>query len=163
MRNTEKALKWIVKILRKHNAPFQISGGFAAKLYGSKRDLADIDIEVSQKHFKQIVPEIKPYIFFGPDWFHDKNWTLFYAKLKYEDQKIDFCEGETLKIIDDKTGKVVIDGIDFSECEMKEAFGIKIPVMPKEKLIAYKKVLDRDVDRADVVAMESSNANKNLI
>lgn len=51
---------------------------------------------------------------------------------------------------------MVIDGIDFSECEMKEAFGIKVPVMPKGKLIAYKKVLDRDVDRVDIAAMETT-------
>ena len=45
MKDTAGALFWIVKILKKHKIPFHISGGFAAKLYGVKRDLADIDID----------------------------------------------------------------------------------------------------------------------
>ena len=34
---TIDALKWIVGILNKHNIPYRIGGGFAAKMYGSSR------------------------------------------------------------------------------------------------------------------------------
>lgn len=41
MRNTKRALLWIVKILKSHHVPFLISGGFVAKIYGSDRPLFD--------------------------------------------------------------------------------------------------------------------------
>ena len=51
MRNTKKALTWIVRVLRKYKVSFQISGGFAARAYGATRELADIDIYIPNKAF----------------------------------------------------------------------------------------------------------------
>lgn len=150
MKKAKEALQWILGILEKHNSLYEISGGLAAITYGSKRELADIDIDIPSDKFREVVEEVKPYIFQGPDWYHDKNWDLFYAKLEYAGQKIDICDGDSFKIVDDKTGEIVIDGIDFSELETREVFGIKVFVMPKEKLIRYKSVLGRDVDKLDI-------------
>ena len=52
VRNTEEAFKWIVGLLRKHTIPYQIAGGFAARLYGSTRELADIDIGIPEDFIK---------------------------------------------------------------------------------------------------------------
>ncbi len=38
------ALRWIVEIFNRHNIPYRIGGGFAAKVYGSTRPLKDFDI-----------------------------------------------------------------------------------------------------------------------
>ena len=45
-RHTKEAFEWIISILRNHKIPFEIIGGFAARLYGSRRMLADIDIDI---------------------------------------------------------------------------------------------------------------------
>lgn len=150
MAETEKALRWILGVLEKHKSRYLITGGFAARLYGSKRGLADIDIEVPHDKFPNIIADVRPYIFLGPERFQDKNWDLVYAKLEYAGQKIDICDGDSLKIIDDKTGRIVINGLDFSAPATKVVFGIRVSVIPKEILIRYKSVLDRDVDRADI-------------
>ena len=36
-----------------------------------------------------------------------------------------------------------------------KVFGVEVPVIAKDALIAYKRRLDRDVDRMDVAAMEA--------
>ena len=38
-KNTEEAFKWVVNILMQNKIPFQISGGFSARLYGSGREI----------------------------------------------------------------------------------------------------------------------------
>src|SRR3989338_11339919 len=49
MKNTQEALIWIIGVLKRHSIPFRISGGFAAKIYGSTRELADIDIGMDKQ------------------------------------------------------------------------------------------------------------------
>jgi len=153
-RETKKALNWILSILKKYDSTYQITGGLAAIAHGAKRELVDIDIEVPHSTFQHIISEVRPYIFWGPARYQDKNWDLFYAKLEYAGQKIDICDGDSLKIVDDK-GKYILNGIDFSESETKEVFGVEVSVMPKEKLIRYKSVLGRDVDKRDIEELES--------
>ncbi|MDP3696632.1 MAG: hypothetical protein Q8R55_01210, partial [Candidatus Taylorbacteria bacterium] len=89
MRHTEVALKWIVDILRDLKIPFEIDGGLAAEAYGSKRELADIDINVLQEDFYKIVPQVKEYLKFGPGWYKDEHWRLYMITIKYAGQNID--------------------------------------------------------------------------
>lgn len=152
-KKTEKALRWIFDILAKHKSSYLITGGFAARLYGATRKLADIDLEIPHENFEEIIKEIRPYIFWGPERYQDKNWDLMYAKLEYEGQKMDICDGDSLKIIDDKTKEVVLDGIDFSKRVQKEVFGMRVDVIPMEALIRYKSALRRDVDKMDIEQM----------
>ena len=154
MEKTEKALRWILGILEKHKVTYQISGGFAAKLHGATRELADIDIEVPHEVFSKIMDEVKPFIFWGPTRFQDENWDLVYAKIEYGGQKVDITDGGSLKIIDGKTKEVVLRKIDFSDFIEKEIFGMRVKVIPKEKLIRYKSVLGRDVDKLDIEQMK---------
>jgi len=69
---SKKAFKWIITVLRKNKIPFRITGGFAAKIYGSQRELADIDIEIPDSYFDKILPEVKKYIIFGPAKYKDR-------------------------------------------------------------------------------------------
>lgn len=57
----EHALRWIVDVLRKHDIPFQITGGFAAHIYGATRPIADIDLDIPEGALEKILPEIQKY------------------------------------------------------------------------------------------------------
>ena len=107
MSSTEEAFFWIIEILRKHNIKFQLSGGFAARLYGATRPLADIDIEMADEGFEKILPEVKEYIVFGPDRYVDETFNVQLLTLKYKGQEIDLSGEKGEKIFDKNTGKWV--------------------------------------------------------
>jgi len=65
-KNTEAAFVWIAHILEKHNIAFQIFGGLAARSYGARRGLADIDIGMREERIAELLPEISAYITYGP-------------------------------------------------------------------------------------------------
>ncbi len=160
MNNTEEAFHWIIGILKKHDIPFQISGGLAAKSYGSPRPLNDFDIDVPDDRLKDIVPYVKKYIVLGPAQWHDKKWDILFVRLEYKGQQIDIGGGYSIKIFDDRTDKWIPIPTDFSHYEEREIFGIKVPVIPREKLLRYKRLLTREHQRIDVQALEASLKRK---
>lgn len=150
MGNTTEAFKWIIGILKKHNIPFQITGGLAAKVYGSKRELFDIDIDIPDDGFQEIVPEVKEYILFGPLRYQNENWDIaLLMTIDYKGQKIDLS-GTSARIFDQNTKQWIEIKTDFSRCEMKNVFGILVPIVQKEDLIEYKSKLLRPEDKIDI-------------
>lgn len=149
MKDTKKAFHWIIGILKSHNVPFQISGGLAANIYGSTRPLADIDIDISEDKFNDILPDVTPYIISGPERFCNENFDLFVMTLNYAGQKIDICS-DMVKICDAKTGEWHDNSTDFSIYELREIYGMTVPVIKKDDLIKYKKILGRPVDLEDI-------------
>lgn len=150
MRNTKKAFRWIIVILKENNIRFQIDGGFAARIYGSNRLLADIDIDMQEKNIKEILPIVRKYIVFGPARYKDKNWDLFLATLRYSGQEIDLCGSREAKIFDRNKKKWIKLPIDLSRAKRKKVFGLYVPVVSKKALLDYKKKLRRKVDLADI-------------
>jgi hypothetical protein len=149
MKNTETAFHWIINILERREISYKISGGFAARVYGVNRELADIDIAVDDLNMLQIVDEVKPYIIFGPDQYIDTNWNLKLMTLQYEGQEIDVA-GTQAKIFNHETKQWESCPGNLRSIELKEVFGRKVPIESKESLIAYKTKLAREVDREDV-------------
>lgn len=154
MRRTKNAFNWIVAILRKNKIPFQINGGLAARIYGSRRPLADIDIDIPEKRFQEILPCIRKYIAFGPARYKDKNWDLFLATLRYKGQEIDLCGSQNAKIFDKSEKKWVQLPVILSQAKRKKVFGTMVKVVSKKELLAYKNKLRRRVDIADVEMIE---------
>ncbi len=151
MRDTEAALKWIVEILNKHKIPFQIAGGFAAIIYGSLRELADIDIDVPKYCYDKILHEVKDYIVFPPQKYKDENWNLELMTLKFKGQNIDISS--EAKIFDKRENQWVDLKTDFSNSDYMEIYNITVPVIRKKDLIEYKNKLLREVDKKDVEAL----------
>ena len=154
MRNTEAAFNWILDILERHGITYKISGGFAARVYGVKRELADIDIEVADADTLKIVDDVKPYIIFGPARYKDENWDLELMTLNYQDQEIDIA-GTGAKIFNQKTKQWEPCSGNLENIEMKDVFSRKVPIESKASLIAYKTKLAREVDLEDVRQLSS--------
>jgi hypothetical protein len=155
MKNPEKTFKWIVGVLNKHQIPFVITGGLSAKSYGSPRSLNDIDIDIHDKDFGLILEDIKPYIVSGPAHYEDERWNLLLATLNHEGQEIDLSGGDTLKICDARTGEWKTNQTDFSNVEQREIFSIKVPVISRGDLIAYKSMLEGEHQQVDIQAVKN--------
>jgi hypothetical protein len=149
----KSALVWITNILNSKKIPFQISGGLAAKIYGSPRPLNDIDIDIFEENFINIYKDVKPYIIYGPDQYKDEKWDCYLMTLNYFGQEIDICALNNTKITtkDNKTWIPLFS--DLKNINYQEYLGIVIPVIPKQELIYYKSQLNGDHQLIDINAI----------
>jgi len=150
----ETALKWIVKILNKHSIPFQIAGGFGVHLYGGRRPINDIDIDIPNEKFQDILPDIKSYIDFGPARYQDKKWDLDLITLDYHGQLIDISGAYGAKIYDEENNLWQPYPSQFDTARQIDVFGITVPVMNPEDLMGYKKLLNGEHQKEDIKVME---------
>jgi len=161
-KHAREALHLIVGKLRAMNAPFEISGGLAAQLQGSRRALADIDIDVHESTIDALYPQVKEYVVFGPARYQDKNWDLYMMTLKYKTQYIDLCGIEHSKIYDLERGQWTNDHNDFGTFDLKNIFGLRIPVSTRAELIAYKSKLKRLVDNMDIAQISEHQGDGHI-
>lgn len=149
-RETGKAFRWMIGVLNELEIPFQLQGGFAARAYGSKRKLEDIDIAVSDKNIGKIADAEKRYIIYGPKRYIDENSDVLLITLKYAGQELEFSGLESSKIFDSRTKKWVKVESGIKRSTMKIIYGLEVPLMPKKELIRWKRILGRPHDIEDV-------------
>lgn len=149
MRDTKSAFLWIINILKENNIKYRISGGLAAIIYGSKRKLANIDLEVYKKDILKIYKETKRFVIYGPKQYKDKNWDLMLMTIKYKNQEIDIASAQA-KIFDQNRQKWIKKPGKFNEISLRVVFGKRVPVEKLNSLIKYKKFLSRKVDIEDI-------------
>jgi hypothetical protein len=148
-----ESLQWIISILEKHNIPFQISGGLAAKIYGSTRPLNDIDIDIPQDRIADILDDVKEYVTYGPIQHKDEKWDVYLMALERNGQEFDISAADNAKVYDDKQNIWISIPTDPSQENWVEYSGMKLPVMPKEELVAYKVYLNGDHQAVDIAAV----------
>jgi hypothetical protein len=154
-KNTKDAFLWIVKIFQKNKIPFQLTGGFAAKIYGSPGEKnEDLDFDIPDNSLEEISQKVSKYIVFGAKRFIGESFDALLLRLNYKGQQIDISGGDSSKMLDKKSGKWVKDPTDFGRYEMKKVFGINVPVIKSDDLLAYKRKLLRKVDLVDIKAIE---------
>jgi hypothetical protein len=156
MKNTEKAFLWITDILEQKGIKYKISGGFAARIYGVDRELADIDIEMENTGIPLIEETVNPYIISGPERYKDDNWDLEVMTLVYEGQEIDIA-GIEAKIFNVQTKQWEELKNDLNDNTIMEIYGKKVPIESISNLIAYKTKLSREVDIKDVRQLKQIN------
>ena len=155
---TVEALKWIAGLLGDNRVPYLICGGFAAFAYGAKRTINDIDIFVAEEDFDRVVNLGEEYVSKPAKHYIEEaeGWNVKYVQFKYEGTKIEIGSSKDVKIFDISLNEWIDLKVDFSKIEYRSVYGINIPLMAKEDLINYKKVLARPVDLHDIEAIRAS-------
>lgn len=157
MKNSKTALIWITDILKKHQIPFQITGGLAAIAYGGTRPLQDIDIDIPEDKFDLVKGEVAEFITYGPEKYKSNKWDLLLMTLNYDGQEIDLGGAYQTKIFNEKTGHWEKLAENLSKAEIKTVYELQLPVIPKDSLLSYKKVLSREEDKIDVSEIEKND------
>lgn len=152
MRDTAKSFHWIVSLLGRHQVPFVITGGLAAKIYGSPRALNDIDLDIPSAAFDLIAPEVASFATYGPARYTGTKWDLPLITLDHEGQEVDIGAADDTRIHDGAQWVEIPSGLD--DAWQMELFGLTVPVIAPQKLIAYKSMLDGDHQLVDIRAVQ---------
>ena len=153
MRKTKEAFTWIIGILKEHKIPFQITGGFAANIYGSNSVLVDIDIGIPDEKIFEIQNRVKKFIIYGPKRYKDNVFDLLLMTLKYKGQEMDIYGINSEKLFNKKTNKWNKARINLSKTTKKKVFNLIVSIIPLKDLISYKKKISRNVDIQDIKAL----------
>jgi predicted nucleotidyltransferase len=151
----KRVLKYVAEILNKNKIPFQISGGLAAMIYGSKRPLNDIDIDVCRNDIKKVENLFREYLI--EPFFHlrDKNFDIWIMTFDIDGIRVDVTQAEKTYFVGKEGKKIRMDAHP-ENAKIMNIEGINVPVENKEDLIAYKKIINRKVDLIDIKQIEES-------
>lgn len=146
-----EALGWIVSLLNRHNIPYQIVGGLAAKAYGATRPLVDIDIYAPMEQVRPMLEEMRPYIVREPLPHHSESWDLIYMALDYHDIYIEIGDtSSNPSFYNRRDGRWEQQPIIFANSTSMTLYGTQVCLMPRDELLAYKAMLQREVDYQDI-------------
>ena len=155
----EEALSWILGILDEQRVAYQLVGGTAAHIYGGTRPIVDIDMYIPKDKAAALALRLKEFISKPLKRYVEDLWDIEYFQIKYKNQKIEFGLSPGAKIFDRKSKRWIEQTIHFEESVSKVYRGIHVQLMPIADLIAYKTILDRDVDRIDVSELSNRQDN----
>jgi hypothetical protein len=154
--NIGAAIAWIVGILERHHVPYQVVGGLAARAHGAERPIVDVDLYVPFDLAGAALEEIRPHVYWGPEYYVDDHWDLMYLKADFRGWKVELGDSSSgPKFFDKRTGRWEARRIDYDAGIRVELFGVRALVMPEEELVRYKLALERGVDLADVEQIAS--------
>lgn len=149
------ALRWITRELEALGVPFQVVGGTAARAWGARRPVADIDLYVPASALDEVLARLGDRIKRPAERHRDDHWDVTFAKLDYHGQPIEIAVAESARFRDASDGTWYPAAIDFDRSVRRNVMGVTIPVMPRAQLIDYKRRLGRDVDARDIAEIEA--------
>lgn len=144
------ALAWIAGRLRELEVPFQVVGGLAALAHGASRELNDIDLYVPEGALERLLPELREHHSHGPVRYRDDRWDCYFMEVRYAGEEIELAEAPRPRYRRGPDRPWREADVDFGASVRRDIFGVEVPVMPAEALVAYKRHLGRPVDRQDV-------------
>lgn len=143
----------MVETLRRLDIPFMVVGGLAARSYGATRPLVDIDFYIPGDRFTDLVPAVADHIVFGPKPLTGAGWDLVFMKLELEGRVVEVGDGSDVRVRGGAEEPWIDVSVDFERVDHRRIFGVEVPVMRRADLVAYKRLLGRDVDLRDLAEL----------
>lgn len=157
--NAERqALAWIVGLLNDLEIPFQVVGGLAARAYGATRPLVDLDFYVPTSRLADVAAAASDRVVRPPAHHRDDEWDISFMALEHDGVRIELGGADGARYFDRGAGRWTDVAIDYGVALRREVLGVEVPLMPRVALIAYKRALDRAVDRQDLADLAAAEA-----
>lgn len=157
-KNILRVLFWMVDLLENNAIEYELTGGLAARCYGSKRKIIDIDFDLRKEELDKIARLVPENVVSGPRQYIDDGFNIRLLTLKKYGVSIDLsvAGGEKLQ---DKNQQWHHLPTNWKDKDVIYVQNRPIKIIGREELIAYKKVLNRAEDRADIREMERKKIN----
>jgi hypothetical protein len=148
----QRALRRLVGMLEEVGACYQFTGGFAGNLHGSHWPLHDFDLDVAQTDLPRLANLLAPYTTRPLGLYVDDEFELQLLRADMDGVPIDVSQAEEAYAL--VGGRRVPLG---THLELRQRIGVldfDVWVQPVEELIAYKQLLGRSADVADLRAIQ---------
>lgn len=143
------ALITLVDALRDAGVPFQATGGLAGNLHGSQWPLHDLDFDVPRAALPVVAARFRGAVVAGPAPYRDAEFALELLTLRIGTVEADLAAADSIRLID-PSGREHLAPTDLSAAVPRVFEGRVIPTMPLASLIAYKRIIGRRADLADL-------------
>jgi hypothetical protein len=152
----EHALRCLLDILEEAGACYQFTGGFAGNLHGSGWPLHDLDVDVAQADIARVAELLRPYTTRPLGLYLDPEFELQLLRAEIAGVEIDVSQAE--EAYARAGGRRVPLGTTLLHRERVRVLGREVWVQPLAELIAYKELIGRSADVADLRALPGSGA-----
>lgn len=149
----ELASRRLVGLLDRAGAVYQFTGGFAGNLHGSRWPLHDLDVDVARADLPRLAELLRPYTIrpLGPYLDHEFEVQLLRAEM--EGMAIDVSQAE--EAYARVGGRRVPLNVNLERRQRALVLDVAAWVQPLEELIAYKGLLGRWADLADLRSLQA--------
>ena len=144
----ERALRRLVGLLDGAGACWQFTGGFAGNLHGSRWPLHDLDVDVARADLPRVAELLRPHTTRPFGLYVDDEFELQLLRAELEGVAIDVSQAE--EAFARVGGRRVSLDIHLELRERVSVLDMEVWVQPLGELIAYKELLGRLADLADL-------------
>jgi hypothetical protein len=148
----ERVVRRLVGWLEEAAACYQFVGGFAGNLHGSPWPLHDLDVDVAKHDLPRLAALLEPYTYHPLGHYEDEEFRLHFLRAKVEGVEIDVSQAE--EAYGRRDGKWVPLGVDLARRERVTVLGLNVWVQPLDDLIAYKELIGRQADVAELKSLQ---------
>lgn len=148
------ALNQLLDVLNTTQVTYQFTGGLAGNIYGSNWPLHDIDIDLYQADIPQVISRLQSFVTRPYSRYQDDEFDLFLVTLSIDGISVDLSQVEDAFLI----AQGVPHPLPATLASRQKQFllGHEVWVQPLEQLIAYKRVIGRFADVADLEQLRQS-------
>jgi hypothetical protein len=147
----ERALRRLVGLLDLSGACYQFTGGFAGNLHGSRWALHDLDVDVARADLPRLAEILAPYTTRPLGLYLDDEFELQMLRAEVERVAVDVSQAE--EGYARLGGRRLPLGTTLANRRRVRVLDLEVWVQPLEELIAYKVLLGRAADLADLRAL----------
>lgn len=148
----ERAVRRLVSHLDVAAVCYQFTGGFAGNLHGSSWPLQDLDVDVARRDLPLFADSLQSDTCHPLGPYEDAEFRLQLVRATFEGVQIDVSQAEDAFGL--SGGRWFPLGTDLARRQRVPLLDLHVWVQPLDALIAYKKLIGRSADVADLMALQ---------